>query len=89
MAFITKGSENVSRGPDNCPVYHLKVKIKKQTESKDQPTSMKEMTLNPRQSPKRPPSDERKSTQVIRALRSISIHNKIGYCALNVTFDPE
>ena len=35
-------------------------------------TSMKEMTLKPRQSPKSPPSDEKKSTQVIRALRSIS-----------------
>ena len=35
-------------------------------------TSMKEMTLNPRQSPKSPPSDEKKSTQVILALRSIS-----------------
>ena len=29
MGFITKDSENISRGPDNCPVYHLKVKIKK------------------------------------------------------------
>ena len=34
MGFITKDSENVSRGPDNCPVYHLKVKIIKQAESK-------------------------------------------------------
>ena len=32
--FIAKDSENISRGPDNCPVYHLKVKIIKQAESK-------------------------------------------------------
>ena len=34
MGFINKDSENISRGPDNCPVYHLKVKIIKQAESK-------------------------------------------------------
>ena len=38
-------------------------------------TSMKEMMLNPRQSPKRPPREERKPTQVIRALLSISESN--------------
>ena len=35
-------------------------------------TSMKEMILKPRQSPKRPPRDEKKSFHVILALLSIS-----------------